>query len=104
MFFLPKSCKTSMMDMKPLYLDTTQTKGGAIPVHWKKIIAPVIITTLLVLWFAFYLCIWTIAPIPLLLKLILCLIFMGLIGVSIYNLVCRILEIRSGEEDDLSKY
>ena len=44
--------------------------------HWKKIIAPVI----------------------------LCLIFMGLIGVSIYNLVCRILEIRSGEEDDLSKY
>ena len=82
MFFLPKSCKTSMMDMKPLYLDTTQTKGGAIPVHWKKIIAPVIITTLLVL----------------------CLIFMGLIGVSIYNLVCRILEIRSGEEDDLSKY
>ena len=32
--------------MKPLYLDTTQTKGGAIPVHWKKIIAPVIITTL----------------------------------------------------------
>ena len=92
------------MDMKPLYLDTTQTKGGSIPVHWKKIIAPVIITTLLVLWFAFYLCIWTIAPIPLLLKLVLCLIFMGLIGVSIYNLVCRILEIRSGEEDDLSKY
>lgn len=72
--------------------------------HWKKIIAPVIITTLLVLWFAFYLCIWTIAPIPLLLKLVLCLIFMGLIGVSIYNLVCRILEIRSGEEDNLSKY
>lgn len=72
--------------------------------HWKKIIAPVVITALLVLWFVFYLCIWTIAPIPLLLKLALCLIFMGFIGVSIYNLISRILEIRSGEEDDLSKY
>lgn len=72
--------------------------------HWKKIIAPVIITALLVLWFALYLCIWTIAPISLPLKLILCFVFMGLIGVSIYNLVSRILEIRSGEEDDLSKY
>lgn len=29
MFFLPKSGKPSMMDMKPLYLDALQMKGGA---------------------------------------------------------------------------
>lgn len=72
--------------------------------HWKKIIAPVVITAILLLWFTIYLCIWAIAPIPLLFKLIGLLILMGLTGVSIYNLVCRIIEIRSGEEDDLSKY
>lgn len=72
--------------------------------HWKKIIAPVVITVILLLWFTIYLCIWTFAPIPLPFKLIGLLILMGLTGVSIYNLVCRIIEIRSGEEDDLSKY
>ena len=72
--------------------------------HWKKIIAPVIITAILILLFGVYLYSYMLIPMSLLLKAVVCLIFVGLIGVSIYNLISRIIEIRSGEEDDLSKY
>lgn len=72
--------------------------------HWKKIIAPAVITAILLLWFVIYLTIFALIPMPLFIKLFVCLILMGLMGVSIYNLVMRIIEIRSGEEDDLSKY
>lgn len=72
---------------------------------YSKLIAPVIITILLVLFLGGYAMLWTFIPgLPAMLKVLLLFIFMGLIGVSVYNLYERIQEIRSGEEDDLSKY
>lgn len=72
---------------------------------YSKLIAPIIITVILVLFFSGYCAIWFLIPeIPLFVKLLLFVIFAALAGVSIYCLYERIQEIRSGEEDDLSKY
>lgn len=67
----------------------------------KKLIAPVVITILMVLLLLGYACLYGFMPFPF--KLI-GLIPLGLLGVSAYVLVERIREIRSGEEDDLSQY
>lgn len=72
--------------------------------HGKKLIAPVVITSVMVLVFLVYLMICLFIPLPLFSKLIGVLVCFGLIGVSIYVLVQRIHEVRSGEEDDLSQY
>lgn len=68
-----------------------------------KLIAPIIITVLLVLlsisWFLCYLALDMPAA-----TLIAALFCVGFAGVSIYVLCERIKEIRSGEEDDLGKY
>ncbi len=72
--------------------------------HTKKMIAPIIIVSLLVLYYIgfFILCMFIpIAPLP---KLLLGLVPLLLAGVGIYVLVERIKEIRSGEEDDLSNF
>lgn len=73
-------------------------------VYTKKVIAPIVITVLLVLYFLLYLTIGLSAPIPTPYKIIGALVPLGLIGVSIYVLIERIKEIRSGEEDDISQY
>lgn len=72
--------------------------------HRNKMIAPVIITVLLVLYYVgfFIVCAWM--PMPFILKLLFGLIPFLLAGVCIFVLIERIHEIRSGEEDDLSKY
>lgn len=74
-------------------------KGG----HAYKLIAPIIITILLVLlsigWFLCYLAMDM--PVATLFGALFC---GGCAGVSCYVLYERIKEIRSGEEDDLSKY
>ena len=73
--------------------------------HKKKLIAPIVITILLPLYylgFAAFLILGT--SIPLLVKLLAGLIPLPIAGVSIYVLIERIKEIRSGEEDDLSQY
>ncbi len=71
----------------------------------KKLIAPVIITILLVLYFMGYaLMVAMVDDIPLTVKIAGFLIPALLTGVSVAVLVERIKEIRSGEEDDLSKY
>jgi hypothetical protein len=72
--------------------------------HSGKIIAPVIITILLVLYLGFFLLTWLFNPFSLTIKIIGTLIPLALIGISVYVLVERIKEIRSGEEDDLSQY
>lgn len=72
--------------------------------HNKKVIAPVVITVLLVLCLVFYLAVGISYPIPVKYKIIGTLVALGLIGVSIYVLIERIKEIRSGEEDDISQY
>lgn len=72
--------------------------------HTKKMIAPIIIVSLLVLYYIgfFILCMLIpIAPLP---KLLLGLVPLLLAGVGVYVLVERIKEIRSGEEDDLDNY
>lgn len=73
-------------------------------VHTKKVIAPVVITVLLVIYFVLYLTIGLSLPIPAPYKIIAALVPLGLIGVSVFVLVERIKEIRSGEEDDISQY
>ena len=65
-----------------------------------KLIAPIIITIFTVI----ILMLWSIVPIPAPIKVVLLLGLLALMGVSVYTLVERIEEIRSGEEDDLSKY
>lgn len=73
--------------------------------HTKKIIAPVIITILFVLYFiGFAVTCIVFTWIPFLVKLIAGVIPLLLAGVCIYVLLERIKEIRSGEEDDLSQY
>lgn len=69
--------------------------------HIKKMIAPIIITTLLIIYFAFFALNWYYIPSSKLGILVGITISLALIGVSIYVLIERIKEIRSGEEDEL---
>ena len=70
----------------------------------KKLIAPIVVTCLLVAILLGYaaLCLWV--PLPLWLKIVGCLVIAALAGVVVFVLVERIQEVRSGEEDDLSQY
>ncbi len=71
----------------------------------KRIIAPIIVTVILVAYFLFWLLGCYIMPgMPVAVKLIGGLIPISLIGVAVFILGERIKEIRSGEEDDLSQY
>lgn len=72
--------------------------------HGKKYIAPIVITILLLLYFSLYIAVCIFIPMAFFVKIIVTCIFLFLAGISIYVLVERIREIRSGEEDDLSKY
>lgn len=73
--------------------------------HGKKMIAPIIITIILILYYAgLFFALMLIEDIPLILKVVFGVIPIPIAAVSIYVLVERIKEIRSGEEDDLSKY
>ena len=71
----------------------------------KKLIAPIIITVLLIIYYFIYL--WmgvSINEMPMIMKIIVIIFAVGLIGLTIYMLFERIGEIKGGEEDDLSKY
>lgn len=70
----------------------------------KKLIAPVVITILLVMYLSSFIIMWKYVSISVVGKIVGSLIPLALIGVSIYLLIERIKEIRSGEEDDLGKY
>lgn len=70
----------------------------------KGIVVPVIITIFVVLVIIFYGFVYFNAPIPTALKIVIAIILLFLLGTSIYVLVERIKEIRSGDYDDLSKY
>lgn len=70
----------------------------------RKLIAPIVVTVILSLFFLFYLAVCMIMPMPIVGKVIGAVICLALIGVSVFVLVERIREIRSGELDDLSKY
>lgn len=70
----------------------------------KKIIAPAFIAGLLIVFFIGQLVACFVYEVPNFIKILGAVIFLALIGVSIFVLVERIKEIRSGEEDDLGKY
>lgn len=71
----------------------------------RKLAAPVVVTALLCLWLVGWLGLFWVEPLlPLAVKVIGTVVPLALIGVSIYVLVERIKEIRSGEEDDLDNY
>ncbi|MCM1259141.1 MAG: hypothetical protein NC307_15010 [Roseburia sp.] len=73
--------------------------------HAVKLIAPSIIAALIGGYYLFFgVVILCMPDIPGILKFLLAVIPAGLLGVTIYVLVERIQEIRSGVEDDLSKY
>ena len=70
----------------------------------KKIIAPLIVTALFIIYFVVYFA-FLIFMIPsLVAKIVLGIIPLAFASVMIYVCVQRIKEIRSGVEDDLSKY
>ncbi len=71
--------------------------------HGKKMVAPVIITVLMILYYIVYFSfiIRLIGSGP---AVLLGIIPAALGAVSVYVCIQRIQEIRSGEEDDLSKY
>lgn len=72
--------------------------------HGKKLIAPIVITILFVAYFATFVAVCLAVPVPLWGKLLFGIVPLALAGVSIYVLIERINEIRSGEEDDLDNY
>lgn len=72
--------------------------------HLKKLIAPIIVTILLLSYYGFILLNLVRIPESMGIRILLLVIPLGFMGVSIYVLVERIKEIRSGDEDDLGKY
>ena len=71
----------------------------------KKMIAPILITIFVILYYIFYFCILC----SVLKESIVILILLGIIPIALsvgmlYVCIQRIKEIRSGEEDDISKY
>jgi hypothetical protein len=73
--------------------------------HTKKMIAPIVITIVVVLYFIGFVFLFAFEDgMPLLIKVLGVAIPLLLVGACIYVLVERIKEIRSGEEDDISKY
>ncbi len=71
--------------------------------HRKKMIAPIVITILMLAYYIFYFSL-VMYVIDLRWRILLGIIPLALGGTSIYVCIERIREIRSGEEDDLSKY
>lgn len=73
--------------------------------HTKKMIAPIIITALIVLYYGgIALLFMLITGIPFGVKVLLIVVPLAISGIMIGVLVSRIREITGGEEDDLSKY
>jgi len=72
--------------------------------HRNKMIAPIVITAIITLYYVGFVIACLLIPIPLGVKLLFGIVPLLLSGVCIYVLIERIKEIRSGEEDDLSKY
>jgi len=72
--------------------------------YLRKIIAPVIITLILIAYYFVFGGFIVKLDIPVTTKILAAVIPFLLTGVTVYVMVERIKEIRSGEEDDLGKY
>ena len=71
--------------------------------HKKKLIAPIIVTAVMVLYYVAYFG-FVIALLDGVWKWLLCIIPLALTAVMLKVCIERISEIKKGEEDDLSKY
>ena len=83
---------------------TERETGDAMTNHNKKMIAPIIVTCILVTYYGIYFGILVSLIDILVIKILLGVIPAIMSILIIYVCVQRIKEIRSGEEDDLSKY
>ena len=72
--------------------------------HWKKMIAPIVIAAIAILYYIVFAVLLMLMAMPAVIKIIGAVISLILAVTCIYVTVERIQEIRSGEEDDLSKY
>ena len=73
--------------------------------HWKKLIAPLLIAIMLAAYYLILSALCLFLPgISIVLKLVIAAVPIALASVTVYVLLERIEEIRSGEEDDLSQY
>ena len=73
--------------------------------HRSRLAAPVLITALLLLYYAGFFILLAVMPaLSLWSRLLLGVAPLALMGVSVFVLVERIREVRSGEEDDLDRY
>lgn len=72
--------------------------------HKKKMIAPIVISILMAIYLVVYASVFMLIPFPVWGKALFLVIPIGLMGTLLFVLIERIKEIRSGEEDDLSKY
>lgn len=72
--------------------------------HCKKLLAPVAIAIILVVYLGWFVWMSLMQPLPPVSRIILLAVPLFLMGVTVFVLVERIKEIRSGDEDDLSKY
>jgi low affinity Fe/Cu permease len=72
--------------------------------HGKKIIAPVIITLGIAVYYAALVYVFLTLPIPRLIKFAVMLVSAAITVLAAVVLIQRIKEIRSGEEDDLGQY
>lgn len=73
--------------------------------HGKKMIAPIIITAFVVLYYVGAIVLfWLVEEIPFIAKLLMIIIPLIVCGLMIGVCISRIKEIQGGEEDDLSKY
>lgn len=80
-------------------------KEGEWSVRKGKMIAPIVVAVLLIVWFAFWAVLYFSArELSFGAKLTGTLIPLAAIGVTVFVTRQRIREIRSGEEDDLGKY
>lgn len=73
--------------------------------HWKKMIAPIIIALLTILYYigiaVFF---TTVSGIPAVVRILMIVVPLVLSGVMLGVVISRIKEIQGGEEDDLSQY
>jgi len=72
--------------------------------HKKKMIAPIIVTILVLAILAVYAWVYAIAGLPFIIRVVFVLVFIAIGVAMIFTLISRIKEIKGGEEDDLDNY
>ena len=72
--------------------------------YMKKLVAPIVITLILLMYYGFILLNLIRIPESMGIRILWLIIPLALMGVSVFVLIERIKEIRSGDEDDLGKY